>query len=275
MQVASTTPALISSATRVLQQSATKGFQEPGADARLCLETRHGICGNHVAVALALFREAGFQARPIEFYYEEQGARLNHIIAEVNIGGAWRAIDATFGAFWIDKSAGIPFALAETDRILNDRSKLKLIWSHALVPYHFYSQITNLDPFGYLRAGADIVRGGAGDITVELRGDIGQERFKSKPNYVGDNVPNVKQEGVSLRLKSADTQEYNLRVKALASAVSSGGKAELCVDDHCLPVSPGPATYEFQSSHPKRLYVRTSVDIAYVVMEALEWHAVR
>lgn len=67
-------------------------------------EARAGICGNHAAIALEMFNKAGFEARYVEFYYQDD-VRLSHIIPEVLIDGAWRAIDKTYGAYWIYNSA--------------------------------------------------------------------------------------------------------------------------------------------------------------------------
>jgi hypothetical protein len=48
----------------------------------LCVEARNGICETHAAVGLLLFEKAGFQWRPVEFYYEDK-KQLNHVVSAV------------------------------------------------------------------------------------------------------------------------------------------------------------------------------------------------
>ena len=118
IQVANAVPVLISTATRIFR-TLDGTFAEPGGNPKLCIEARHGICGNQAAVGTALFEKAGFRARPIEFYYNSNGQRLNHIIVEVLIDGNWHPIDTTYGAYWIDSTPGAPFVLRTLEQVLD------------------------------------------------------------------------------------------------------------------------------------------------------------
>lgn len=102
--IANLTPVLVSTSNRTFQMAPGHSFVEPGSNTNLCVLARHGICGNHAAVGLALFDRAGIAARPLEFYYSANQQRLSHIIVEAKIGGDWRPIDTTYGAYWTKKN---------------------------------------------------------------------------------------------------------------------------------------------------------------------------
>lgn len=270
MQVAVTVPVLISTATRAFRML-NGSFSEPGTNPRLCIEARHGLCGNQVAVAIELFERAGFRARPVEFYYESNGMRLNHIIPEVLIEGAWRPVDTTYGAYWINESLGKPLALRTLDEILNAADQnTKVVYDAALVPYALYSTISRQDRFDYLHSGGDILRGGEGQIRLSLRGDKGTESFKDIPDYVGNNVSDVASKGVSYSF-SEDPGTYTLTVNVASSAAGDNQPIWLCVDGLCRELSKDVQRYEFTLVRPKTLYAKSKNHLAYVVLKSIEW----
>jgi hypothetical protein len=146
------------------------------------------------------------------------GQRLNHIIVEVLIDSAWRLIDPTYGAYWIDGTAGAPFALRLLEQILPATdAHTKLVRNGALAPYGYYEEIARPDFFNYLAPGADIFRGGEGEIGLSLRGSRGIETFRDIPNFLGDNIEDGNQEGVSYRIDGGQGT-YKLSVNVAGSA---------------------------------------------------------
>ena len=269
INVANTVPILIRTANKVFQLEAVKNFLEPGSDANLCLSSRFGSCGNHTATALGFFERAGFNARAVEFYYEYKGARLSHITPEVWIDGDWRMIDSTFGAYWIDRKPGVEFKLIPTNDILSQNLKTEF-YNAALLPYGFYSVVSQTNDFSYISEKTDVIRGGSGEITLTLQGEQGSENFLHKPNFVGDNIPDHQSGGIQFRLlgKNAD---YRLTVNVSAAAMSNDAKTFLCIDDSCEKYSDEKREYSFVVKDPSKLHLKTDADVAYTVLKSLEW----
>jgi len=270
MQVATAVPILISTADRkFLDLNGT--FAEPGANPDLCIEARHGICGNQTWVAIELLKLAGLSTRPVEFYYSSEGQRLNHIIPEVLIDGGWRPIDTTYGAYWIDGTPGAPFALRTLEQVLDKSdTRTKLIRNTALVPYGFYEETRQFDPFSYLHADADIIRGGEGTINLSLASKHGTETFKDIPNFLGDSVHNGNSAGLSYRLNEP-AGNYQVTVNIAGSAEEGNQPVYICLDDACRDFSKDQPRYQFEAIQPKSLTLKSKADVAYLVLKSIEW----
>jgi len=270
MQVATAVPILISSADReFLNLNGT--FVEPGANPDLCIEARHGICGNQTQVAIELLKIAGLQARPVEFYYSSEGQRLNHIIAEVLIDGGWRPIDTTYGAYWIDGTPGAPFALRTLEQVLDKSDTRTMVMRNAaLVPYGFYEKTRQSDPFSYLHADADVIRGGEGTINLSLANKHGRETFQDIPNFLGDNVHNGNSAGLSYQL-NGPAGSYQVTVNIAGSAEEGDQPVYICLDDTCRDFSKDQLRYQFEAVQPKSLTLKSKADVAYVVLKSIEW----
>jgi hypothetical protein len=271
IQVANATPVLVSTAGRVFQLFSGVPIAEPGSDAIACLQARQGICGNQTAVGLALFERAGFKARPLEFYYERKGVRLNHIIPEVLIGTQWHPVDTTYGAYWIRHAPGKPFALSTLGEILQQTSRTKLVHNRALLPYGIYSAVSRQEPFNYLTSNADIVRGGIGKVQLALRGQKGVETFADKPNFLGDNVADGANAGGLSYALDMEPGIYALTVNVTALAVTGNQPVQLCIDELCQALATGDQKIEFEVKRPKHVYVKSEVDVAYAVLASIEW----
>lgn len=272
INVANTTPILVSTANRTYQMAAAPNYLKPGSDPELCLSVRHGSCGNHSAVATAFFERAGFKARPVEFYYEYKGSRLSHITPEVWINGHWRLIDSTYGAYWTDEKPAVPFELMPTEKILTDKPK-SVFYNSALLPFGFQSVIGSTNYFAYISERADVIRGGTGKITLTLKGQQGSENFLHKPNFVGDNISDHQSGGIQFRLVSKKAK-YRLTVNLAAAAISNDAKALICIDESCEKHSDDKREYSFLVKGPSRLYLKTDTDVAYIVLKSLDWKVV-
>lgn len=271
IQVANAVPVLVSTANRTFQAASETPMREPGSDASLCLQARHGICGNQTAVGLALFDKAGFRARPLEFYYERKGVRLNHIIPEVWIGGKWHPVDTTYGAYWIRTASGKPFELGTLEEIQARPARARLVYNQALLPYGLYQAISRPFLFDYLTSNADIIRGGNGSVRLTLQAKNGIEKFADKPNFLGDNVADgLNDRGLSFTLAS-EPGRYALAVQVAALAVTGNQPVQLCVDDVCQDLAAGDQRLKFEVAQPKSVYVKSEIDVAYAVLASIEW----
>lgn len=275
IRVANLTPVIVSTSNYSFQKATSHKFSKPGSDAVLNVMARYGICGNHAAVGKALFEKAGFVARTIEFYYADKDQRLSHIIVEAFIDGNWRPIDTTYGAYWSSLELDQPFRLITTDELISsNQNKLKPTWNQALLPHGFYSTISRQNYFNYLGSGADIVRGNAGVITIKIKHDTGKENFSHLPNFIGDNNADSQVDGIKFRLISDKGRNYRLTVNVSGSAFSSNDAASICIDISCEPYSKEKTKYEFIVQNPSQLFIKTDMDVAYVVMKSLDWEVV-
>jgi hypothetical protein len=277
IQVANTIPILISTPNRTFQMASDIRFAEPGSDPLLCMQARYGICGNHAALGIYFLKRAGFDARPLEFYYLQHGQRLSHIIAEVHIDGKWRPIDTTYGAYWATNTPGTPFELIDTDHLIGGNGKgFNQKWNTALLPYGFYSTISRPQYFNYLTSDPDIIRGGSGIVRIKLSDRKEKETLRNKPNYIGDNSTDLKSGGVSFSFINQKPAKYFFRIRVTGSAILNIKESvDLCIDEECLAFSKEKSVYELTVFKPKRLHLKTSMDVAYLILESIEWEAIR
>lgn len=276
--VANTVPILSSTALRTFMISIDRPFIEPGTDPNICVEVRHGICGNQAAVGTALFELAGIKSRTVQFFYQSAGARSSHVVVEVSIDGKWRLVDTTYGAVWdAQPSGGRSFELATTDRlIVDERLRGSPIFNRALMPYLVYRAGYNLKPFEYLNAGADVVRDGAGAVKIDLVGDNGVEQFAHLPNYIGDPVPNRPFNGLQLDLEPREkVRPIQLAIDISGSSIGGPGPAWICLDSDCRPIDDQTTKVMFNAINPDRLYIKTENDVSFLVLRSIEWQVAR
>ena len=273
--VANLTPVLVSTSNRTFQLATGHRFPEPGSNAHLCVEARHGICGNHAAVGQALFEKAGIESRTVEFYYSDDIQRLSHIIVETYIGGDWRPIDTTYGAYWPNNENGQPFKLMTTDELLSNKAnRANPVRNEALLPYGFYSSFAKPHYFDYLDASADIVRGNQKTISLAMNNKKAKEVFTNIPNFIGDNKADNEFNPLTYRLIS-NKSKYRLTLTTAGSAFSSNGPVFICVDKLCEKYSSAKAEYVFTVEDPSMLYLETGMDVAYIVMKSLDWEVLQ
>jgi len=268
--VANTVPILSSTANRNFQLSADEDFTKPGSDAEVCLQVRHGSCGNQTAVGLGLFKRAGFTARPVEFYYTLDGQRFSHIVPEVFLDGEWRMVDTTYGAYWAQSKGGVPFALRTTDGIIN-AAVAPPTWNEALLPYGVYGAVGDRDPFAYLANDPQLVRGRVGTITITVEVPSDEERFVHLPNFVGDNSPDGLLQGLDYRFTGATDTISTITVAVTGAAIAGDAPTSLCIDDVCQPYERELHSYTFAAEDPERLYLQTDADVAYLVLDSVTW----
>ncbi len=271
VQVASSVPILIGSATRSYAEN-IGGFMNPGSNAELCLQSRLGFCGSQTAVALSILNKAGFKARPVEFYWISSGKRVNHILPEVLIDGHYRLIDTTYSAYWVDPTAD-GFELVPTEKVINKSKKL-VIYNEAFMPFGYSTVYSRSDFFDYLKFNAEVVRGGVGFISIDLQQKkSGLEDFYGIKNYIGDNKINNSFDDFKFLIKGAiDDVKYRITIEVAGAAFSGDKLAFICVDRSCEPYSKDIKQYNFFVVNPSEIYLKTDMDVAYVVMKSLEWH---
>jgi hypothetical protein len=269
---ANTVPVLINAANRSFQILGSAAFREPGSNPELCLIARGGICGNQTAVAIALLERVGLPARSVQFFYSLNGVRHSHIVPEVFIDGKWRLIDSTYGAFWTSTTNKISFELLSTDELLGiDR----VIRSDQIARFANVALLNSGDPesyFIYLHSQGSILRGGVGVINIDIEGESGRETFGDLPNYLGDNQADRSSKDVKINLSMTSNRNYKLKVIVKASAFIGEKAVNICLDDVCLPFSKQQSVYEFILQKPSTLSLKSDLDVAYAVLEALEWN---
>lgn len=269
--VANTVPILASTSNRAFRMISGIKFDDPGSDANLCLIARNGICGNQAALGISLFQKAGLEARPLEFYYSIEGKRRSHVIVEAFIDNDWRPIDTTYGAYWIDPTPGKPFALISTETLVEGTPGRALVkWNDALSPYGFFAAISRQDVFSYLTSDPDIIRGGRGEVRIEIAGDAGSERLRDKPSFIGYHDNELQRQGISYLFVGKNDGHLTVEV-TVAGFEFSGGSPEICIDQQCQPLSAEQKTYKFRALEPKRLHLQASGDLAYVVLASVAW----
>ena len=270
--VANTVPVLASTLNQLFPMLFKDGFENPASDAERCLQLRYGLCGNHAALAQGLLEEAGLTVRPVQFFYQVAGTRYSHIAPEVLIGGTYRFIDTTYGAYWISQRRANTFALATLEEILGKRKLARnAIWNTALAPYAIRRAVTDFDPFEYLTApNVDVIRGNKGTIKLTLRGASGTERFVDLPAFIGDNQDDGQTSGLDFVIDGARGR-YQVRLLILASAVTGFAPASVCIDNACQQVPTQAAELTFEVTDPRRLHVESAADAAYVIVESLSW----
>lgn len=269
IRVANAVPVLVNVTVKTFKLATAKNYLEPGSAPDLCISGRFGSCGNQAATALAFFEKAGFKARSVQFYYENKGVTYSHIIPEVFIQNKYRPIDTTYGSYWISSTPGRPFELATLDEILR-KTGVRRFDNQALLPYSFAFVIKPGDPFDYLTQKSNILRGGVGQIGLSFRMSNGKTNFTDLPNYVGDNIKDGMCEGVVYRFKEAKGV-YSIKIKANALASDQNEKSFVCVDKNCIKLTSDILVYEFMAANPLLLYVKSNQDVAYVVMDSMEW----
>jgi hypothetical protein len=279
VSVANRIPILVNAANEVFKITLGDRYVSPGNNENAYLQTRRGICGHQAAVALKMFELAGIEARPVEFYYLFNGQRLSHIVPEVFIGSEWRLIDTTYGAFWRKTRSALWskakkrsfFELASTDDVLAGRDA-ELVWNQALFPYSVLPvSLTNPDPFNYLSCGPDVLRGNAGSITISLLSDHGSIQFRDLPNFIGDNRQDEQKKEVNYRLVVRPDQNVRITLHTLGAAFSADKDASIRIGDSVVPYSPRQKVYQFDVVNPARMSIDTEMDVAYVVLDRLEW----
>lgn len=274
IQVANALPILVSTSYRIFKLASHQEYSEPGSDPELCLAGRFGSCGNHTSVALAMFELGGYSARSVQFFYEDNGIRLTHVVPEVFIDGAWRLVDPTYGAYWIYRESDKPFSIVKTNDLLafgNNNRTFLLHSNSALIVHPIYRFISNTKAFGHLNPNASILRGGTGEVLISLIGKSGVENLNGKPNYLGDNRRDGDSLGVEYAIESThEIFELNIQIEA-AAFPSEGPEPELCVDSECQLYSRGVQSYSFFVRNPKKIYIKTNHEVAYLVVSAIKW----
>lgn len=234
-------------------------FQVPDSQMQhVCLDEGFGICGNHMLLFVDLMERLGVPARTVEMYYvdPETGGRVSHAAAEFEFDGKWRYVDITWGSIWlIDRKLEAWLGL---DDVLAGRGQRK---TSSLDPWYF-SRSTLFQPFSYIEAKPDVVRGGVGSVSVPFNDVSGflVADLANVPKYFGDNRSDGRQDKLELRLPAAGTQV----------AVTIGGVGGLCTrsrvafEGQTAPVSKGVVT--FDSSGGGTLAIQGDEDVCYAVV---------
>jgi hypothetical protein len=109
--------------------------------------------------------------------------------------------------------------------------------------------------------------------TIDIKDKIGMENFQHKPNYVGDSKSDGLNEGIQFKI-NAVRNKYSLTVNVLGAAFSDTTPTFICIDDSCEKYSNDKKAYRFVVKNPSMLHLKSTADVAHIVMKSLEWEAV-
>ena len=101
----------------------------------------------------------------------------------------------------------------------------------------------------------------------------GKDTLKHLPNFLGDNKLDGKFSGLEFGFKGA-RGKYDFTLETLAAAIPTGESVFLCLNQSCQQYSAEKTEYTFKVSNPQKLYLKTTTDVAYVVMGSIEFKAV-
>lgn len=163
------------SSTRASQhlEAAHKGI----SPTEFCLIHKRGACGNQVEAFIEIMKALNIPSRPVQVYYETDGTRYSHIVAEVEWGGRWHMLDITWGFI---PHNGDPMS-ALSYKQARERGGHEGLHNHAN-PLRVF-KIAKQEPiFDYLHKG-DTVIDGFGSVHIPLQGNT--FNFSDLPSYVG------------------------------------------------------------------------------------------
>lgn len=256
LAITNTVPILSSTLLRSYFLYFEPGFQEPGIDAEVCLIVRHGVCGNHVAVALALAEQSGLEARDIDFYMTKNRERLSHTMMEVWIQGEWRLYDTTFGAYWPQEPAS-----AISSPLTSVRSGASREQNASLLPH-----IKEGDYLDFLLGEFSVVKAEEGIVYHSFKG---VEDFSERPNYVGWSTPRGPEQANGIQHSFQiphDWSEIEIFVNGTV-----GSDLQLCVSSTGCKVPQENAILTFMRSgnfeNEVIVTLSSSDDIAYVTLD--------
>lgn len=219
-----------------------------------------GLCGDHVAVYVAVAQKLGIHVRDLQVYYRSGAdVTVGHTFVEANFGGTWHMFDSTWGAYFLDKNSDTVLDYSGAFRNKSARRVMNEIapWTIRTSPE---------EAFGYLQA-QDF------GVIVDGAGTVRPPRKSSDP-LVFDLTGLPRRIGVarSVTGRLGDiSMEFDVgeRPTGLVVKISAqqGRELTLELDDQIETVTE-PATIEFEPvSGTVKLAVKARKDVGFVVLE--------
>ncbi len=181
---------------------------------------------------LAIVKQFGIRARPVEFYLRGSIPAKNHshICAEVFYNGGWHFFDVTWGTFYRRPDGKVDDLMSWTEiRQANDARNLAITNQSDL----WYQQwrAAGLDPFEYVDwSEMDVLTGRTGMIHLRATPDPKSRLLiytpTHQPNYVGRNSSDADTGSVKVRLVGADRNPETLAIDVLGIAGSGNLRVE-------------------------------------------------
>ena len=209
-----------------------KANKKPPLNTEECLALEAGICGSQVQAFLAIVKQFGIRARPVEFYLRGSIPAKNHshICAEVFYDDGWHFFDVTWGTFYRRPDGKVDGLMSWTEiRQANDPRNLATTNRSDL----WYQQwcAARLDPFEYVDwSEMDVLTGRTG--TIHLRATLDPKRRllvytpTHQPNYVGRNSSNTDTGSVKVQLMGTGQKPVTLVIDVLGIAGSGNLRVE-------------------------------------------------
>jgi hypothetical protein len=209
-----------------------KARKRPPRTTEECLALEAGICGNQVQTFLAIIKQFGIRARPVEFYLRGSMPAKNnsHICIELFYNGGWRFFDVTWGTFYRRRDGKADDLMSwEEIRQANDARSMAITNRSDL----WYQQwcAAGLDPFEYLDwSEMDVLAGHNGTIHLRATPDPKSRLLiytpTHQPNYVGRNSSDADTGSVKVRLVGTIRKPETLAIDVLGIAGSGNLRVE-------------------------------------------------
>lgn len=221
----------------------------PPAGTEFCLVAGRGSCGNHVEAFIDILKALNVPVRPVQVYYENNGQRLSHIVAEVEWSGRWHMFDVTFGFI---PHNGHPF---EALSYMEARQRGTVEGEHNYINTHRIVLREDISTFDYLTMG-DVVIDGTGTIHPPLLGN--KFSFSHIPNYIGK----TKIQNGSIGEMSMQVAQGSVTITPSAIACETG---YLTSGDTSVPITSEPMTINVKGP----ISIKSDAEICYVVIKEM------
>ena len=234
-------------------------------DANEALSRGIGICGNHIAVFVAIMEELNIDVRTVKFFYETApGVRVSHIAAEVFYDSSWHLFDVTWGAYYTSQDGNNILSIMNV--LTNKQRKTHI--NNSNIWFSNSKNKSGIDNvLSYLHSDVDVVIDNKGIIRVYSK-KIGDTYFMPLlhiPNYVGDNKVDGNSDGISYQF-DVPAGMYNIKIqlKGFAGCKTS----RMYINDQKIIFKDKLASLVVET--PKTAEIKGKDDVCYYVLKDIE-----
>lgn len=230
------------------------------------LDLRYGICGNHAYIFLEMLKLMKIKARPVQFFYLDNGVTSSHIGVEVYYDDAWHYFDSTWTAYF--EKEGKPYYPASVEEI---RSGAKGRWvvNEAQPWVRSVTQKTNLHPLSFLKNDTSIIYNYDEGIIRFTDNSVSPENIDlaGTINYVGDSLDNGSFSGIRY--------QFPKRVEAYDLAITFSGvggctkPSKICYGDLCQTLDETTKSAQFVATKELELSVKSEDNVCYAVISTI------
>jgi hypothetical protein len=221
----------------------------------LCLIEKRGACGNQVEAFIDILKAMEIPARPIQVYYQKDGIRYSHIVAEVEWNNRWHMFDVTWG--FVPHNGDPLSSLSYSEA--RERGTTQGLHNYAIA---LRVQMEQTHPiFQYLFSG-EVVTDGRGTVHIPLENK--RFNFDQLPNYVG----RAQTQSGNIGTLNLTIDASGILVISPSSIACKSGKITTGIDSAKITESP----MTIRVSGQTKLGVISNEKICYVVINRMTVH---